>query len=96
MGIVGNSPESGLRIDLERPHGEGPPWRYEGHAVTPDARFALVATVSAEGAVTVTLPPDAPPGLADRTARMMRAVWKHSQEDGAAPPRRVVRWRAEL
>src|ERR1019366_5112626 len=48
MGIVG-TPESGVRIDVSRPRDGGPPWRYEGEAVTPEARHPVIAVVSADG-----------------------------------------------
>jgi len=96
MSIVGNTPESGVRVDVTRPREGGPPWRYEGEAVTPTARWVLVSTVSAEGEVLVELGPGAPEGIADRVRLVMRAAYKHSRDDGQPPPRRVVRWRAEV
>jgi hypothetical protein len=95
MGIVGHLPESGVRIDLERSRDGGPPWHYTGEAVTPNARFAMTATVSGEGTVHVELSPDASEVIAGRTRLLLRAVWKHACEEDAAPPRRIVRWRAD-
>jgi outer membrane protein assembly factor BamD len=95
MGIVGDVPETGIRIEVERPRDGGPPWRYAGAVITPDARFALSATVSAEGEVAIELAPNAPEGLAQRARLLLRAAWKHARADDIAPPRRVVRWRAE-
>jgi hypothetical protein len=98
MGIVGHHPESGVRVSLQRDRGEGPPWRYDGEAVTESARFSLTARLDTAGVVTVALPPDAPPGLAEKVRLMIRTAWKHAQRDQAsdetAPPRRLVRWRA--
>jgi hypothetical protein len=95
MAIVGNQLETGVRVVIERPGDGGPPWRYEGEALALDARFGLSATVDAGGAVTVELRPHPPAELVDRVRRIVRAAWKHAQEDGTAPPRRIARWRAE-
>jgi hypothetical protein len=98
MGIVGDHPESGVRIDVQRDRLGGPPWRYEGEAATPGERFPLRAVVEADGSVAVELGGDATPArsaLAERVRLMMRAAWKHGQESAAAPPRRIVRWRPE-
>jgi len=95
MGIVGDVPESGIRIEVERPRDGGPPWRYAGAVITPDARFALLATVSAEGDVAVELAPNAPEELAQKARLLLRSVWKHARADNTAPPRRVGRWRAD-
>jgi hypothetical protein len=98
MGIVGEHPESGVRIDVQRARLGGPPWRYEGEAVTPAERFPLRAVVEADGSVTVELGVEATPArspLAEKVRLMMRAAWKHGQESATAPPRRIVRWRPE-
>jgi hypothetical protein len=92
MGIVGEFPETGVRIEVERPAAGGPPWRYAGYAVAPGARFAMSAVVSAHGDVRVELPPDAPQGLADRIRLILRTAYRHAQNDAVAPPRRLVRW----
>ncbi len=96
MSIIGSTPETGIRIDVIRPREGAPPWRYEGEAVTRDARFALAATVSAEGDVVVELGTQAPDGIGERVRLLMRAAYKHAREDGQPPPRRIVRWRAEV
>jgi hypothetical protein len=96
MSIVGSTPESGIRVDVTRPREGGPPWRYEGEAVTATARFALIATVSAEGEVRVDLPPPAPEAIGDRVRLLMRTAYKHARDDGQPPPRHIVRWRAEV
>jgi hypothetical protein len=100
MSIVGGHPESGVRIDVARPREGGPPWRYEGEALTPDERFALAVTVSAEGEVSVEMPggPSAA-STAERVRLLVRAAYKHGQREageGTPPPRRIVRWRAEV
>ena len=96
MSIIGSTPESGVRIDVARGREGGPPWRYEGEAVTSTTRFALVAMVSAEGDVVVELPPEAPEGIGERVRLLMRAAYKHAREDAQPPARRIVRWRAEV
>lgn len=95
MAIVGGHPESGVRVVVERPHAEGPPWQYTGEAATRDARFVVSARLDADGVVTVDLQPGAPAGLADKVRLIVRAGWKHAGDQGAAPPRRLVRWRAD-
>jgi hypothetical protein len=95
MSIVGHHPESGVRVVVERSRGEGPPWRYEGEAVTQRARFCLAAVVDADGRVAVELPADAPADLGDRARLIIRAAYRHTVDAGAAPPRRIARWRAD-
>jgi hypothetical protein len=97
MAIVGGYPESGLRIILERPVEGGPPWRYEGTALTPTQRFVLQATVTDAGEVAVEpsgeepLPRD----LALRVKTMIRAAQRHARDESpeAPPPRQIHRWR---
>jgi hypothetical protein len=96
MSIIGSTPETGMRIDVIRPREGAPPWRYAGEAVTSAARFAVAATVTAEGEVVVELGTDAPEGVGERVRLLMRAAYKHAREDGQPPPRRIVRWRAEV
>ena len=97
MSIVGSTPESGVRIDVEPAarrraalavRGRG------GHRRAPGSRWS--PTVSAEGDVLVELPPEAPEGIAERVRLLMRAAYKHAREDAQPPPRRIVRWRAEV
>jgi hypothetical protein len=95
MAIVGSHPESGVRVNIERPQEGGPPWDYQGEAITPTARYRVKATVAADGDIDVVLAADAPKGLADKTLRVLRSAWKHSRADGAPPPRHVVRWRPD-
>ncbi len=94
MGIVGPHPESGVRVEAERPD-TGPPWAYIGHAVTPTALLALQASISSTGVVEVNLPADAPAGLAERVRLILRAAYKHAEGEALPPPRRIVRWRAD-
>jgi hypothetical protein len=96
MGIVGSNPESGVRIDVVRAREGGPPWQYTGEAVTAADRFDVACTVSAEGEVVVRLPEGAPDSIAERVRLLLRAAYKHAQGDSQPPPRRIVRWRAEV
>jgi|SRR5215467_3634224 len=97
MSIVGPQPETGLRIEIERSRAAGPPWTYEGEAVTPDTRFPLRATVARDGDVKVELSGSKAPGpLAESLRRIVRAAYRHARDENpeAPPPRRIVRWRA--
>jgi hypothetical protein len=94
MGIVSPYPESGVRVEATRA-AEGPPWEYAGEAVVPDARFPLKVVVSEDGGVAVELPTGAPGGLAERVRLIVRAAFRHARDEGAPPPRRLLRWRAE-
>jgi hypothetical protein len=97
MPIVGSGcPESGVRIEVERAReAEAPPWCYEGRAATPEAVFAVRATVEADGVVRVAIAEGAPHGLADKVERIVRAAHRHALDidPTAPPPRRIVRWR---
>ena len=98
MGIVGGRPQTGVRIEVERALEGGPPWRYEGRALTADAETPLRATVDAGGAVHVEVEPGAPPervGLAERARLLLRAACKRAGPDAPPPPRRIVRWRPD-
>ena len=95
MPIVGPRPESGVRVDAERPLHGGPPWQYTGHAATPDASFPLEANLGEDGSVEVRLPPEAPDGLDEKVRLLLRAAFKHAQGEEMPPPRRIVRWRPE-
>jgi hypothetical protein len=96
MPIIGEFPEAGIRVEIERSREGDPPWTYRGQAVTPIARWEMTAVVSAAGAVEVTMPAGAPDGTADRVRRIVRSSWKHAQDEGSrAPPRRIVRWRVD-
>jgi hypothetical protein len=96
VGIVGGLPESGVRVDLARPVEGGPPWRYEGEVTTDRERFGVSVEISADGAVSVDLPPDAPGDLAELAEKvrlLARAAWKHAREEHSPPPRHIARWR---
>jgi hypothetical protein len=101
VAIVGDRPQSGVRIAIERPREGGPPWSYAGAAYLPDAGYPLCVTVSADGEVDVALSPShehaaaAPPAdLDDKIRLIVRAVYRQAKADDEAPARRIVRWRA--
>ena len=96
VGIVGERPETGVRIAIERPREGGPPWAYAGTATLPDAVFPVTASVSSEGEVDVTLGGNSPPSdLAEKIRLIIRAAYRQAKSDGDAPPFRIVRWRAD-
>ncbi|HEX3772198.1 MAG TPA: hypothetical protein VHV30_15080 [Polyangiaceae bacterium] len=99
MPIIGSTPESGVRIDVSRPREGGPPWRYEGEAVTPEATFAVTAGVDESGETSVEVSPRPSQAATDliveRVRLLLRAAYKHAREDGQPPPRRIVRWRPD-
>lgn len=95
MPIVGPSPESGIRLQIERPADGGPPWKYAGEVALPDSSFLVSATVEADGAIELSFTPVAPESLHERIRLILRAALKHAQAEGAAPARRIVRWRPE-
>jgi len=84
-----------VRVDLERPLGRAAPWRYAGEVVTPGQRLGIDVCVEGDGAVTVRIQDGAPPGLAEKVRLLVRAAVRHAQDEGADPPRRIVRWRAD-
>jgi len=101
VGIVGDHPETGVRISLERPReANDPPFAYAGEAAVPDATFPLHVTVTAGGEVAVRVEPGpegAPPpaDLAEKVRLIVRTVVKQAHAEGGPPPRRIVRWRAD-
>ncbi len=95
MAIVGQHPDHGVRIVLERQVQGGPPWRYVGDAKIEDASFGVTALLGEDGAVTVDLFGDAPGDLAERVRLIVRSAWKHTRSEGLDPPRRISRWRGD-
>jgi hypothetical protein len=81
MPIVGHHPESGLRLSLERDRDGGPPWRYEGAAFTPTARFSMRAVVDESGGVRIELDACDDRAIAEKARRIVRAAFKHAQPD---------------
>jgi hypothetical protein len=111
MPIIGERPETGVRIAIERPRTGGPPWAYAGTASLPDAAFPVQATVAENGDVDVALgdSPESgvmpPSDLAEKIRLIVRTVYRQAKSDGerglrpragaGAPPFRIVRWRGE-
>jgi hypothetical protein len=86
--IVGERPQTGVRIAIERPRTDGPPWSYGGTAALPGAIFPVRVTVSESGV----LPP---PDLAEKIRLIVRTVFRQAKSDGEPPAFRIVRWRAD-
>jgi len=95
MPIAGEFPETGFRVDLERLLDGPAPWTYEGCVASPTARYALTVTVSDNGQVVVASSGDMPGELGERVRLLVRTAWKHAHAEGRAPPRRLLRWRAD-
>lgn len=103
MAIVGERPQTGVRIAIERPRTDGPPWTYQGTAALPDAIFPVRVVVSEIGDVDVVLSPAsepaadsgiAPPAdLAEKIRLIVRTVHRQAKSDGEPPAFRIVRWR---
>ena len=102
MPIVGDHPETGVRIQLERDRSrEVPPFEYAGAAHVPGRSFPLAVTVEASGEVSVAVSPSAadgappPPELAEKVRLIVRAAYRQAASDGEPPAWRIVRWRGE-
>lgn len=100
--IVGDRPETGVRIHIERDKShEEPPWSYAGAAHVPDASFPITVTVDGEGEVVVNVarassgaaPP--PSDLAEKVRLIVRAAYRQAKTDDEPPAWRIVRWRGE-
>jgi hypothetical protein len=105
VAIVGERPQTGVRIAIERPRTDGPPWQYGGTAALSDAVFPVRVTVSENGDVDVVLslanePAEAtgsapPADLAEKIRLIVRTVYRQAKSDGEPPAFRIVRWRAD-
>lgn len=101
MPIIGERPETGVRIAIERPREGGPPWAYAGTAALPDVTFPVRAVVSEAGDVDVVVGASPgsgsapPPDLAEKIRLIVRTVYRQASSDGEPPAFRVVRWRGE-
>ena len=102
MPIVGDHPETGVRIHVERDRSrEEPPFEYAGAAHVPERSFPVAATVDASGNVAVTVSPSPADGtpppseLAEKVRLIVRTVYRQAVADGEAPAWRIVRWRGE-
>ena len=99
VAILGERPETGVRIAIERPREGGPPWSYAGAAVLPDASYPVRVTVSEAGEVGVELAEGAggappPADLAEKVRLIVRTVYRQAKADDEPPAWRIVRWRA--
>ena len=89
-------PESGFRIEVERDGGGGgPPWRYEGVAVTPCKEYGVAAVVEETGEVHLEVAGDLPSRMVRGLATMVRTACGRTARRDSEPPMRIVRWRAE-
>jgi hypothetical protein len=61
----------------------------------PDGDHAVRVVVTESGDVAVSLPDDAPEGLAEKVRLIVRTAYKQAKADGEPPPYRIVRWRGE-
>jgi hypothetical protein len=101
MPIVGDRPESGVRIAIERPREGGPPWIYAGAVHAPEGSLGVQVTVHGDGAVDVALAsaedcgPADRAGIAEKVRLIVRAAYRQASADGEAPARRITRWRGE-
>ncbi len=105
VSIVGERPQSGVRIAIERPRTDGPPWTYAGTAALPGAIFPVRVTVSEIGDVDVVLAAASEPALesgvmppsdlAEKIRLIVRTVFRQAKSDGEPPAFRIVRWRAD-
>lgn len=105
VAIIGERPHTGVRIAIERPRTDGPPWQYGGTAALPDAIFPVRVTVSEIGDVDVVLSAAQepasesgvapPPDLAEKIRLIVRTVYRQAKSDREPPAFRIVRWRAD-
>ena len=98
MPIVGERPESGVRLVVSRSGSEEGPWTYTGAAFLPDATFELAIRVGVDGLVSVepaasgdTVPAD----LSEKIRLIVRTAYKQAKADGEPPPLRIARWRGD-
>ena len=99
MPIVGDRPESGVRIAIERDaKKDDPPWIYAGEVHLPDGSHPLAVEVDADGEVGVAIGPGAAelaPQLTEKVRLIVRTAYKQAKADGEPPAWRIVRWRGE-
>ncbi|MCA9585453.1 MAG: hypothetical protein KC657_08855 [Myxococcales bacterium] len=93
MAILGERPERGFRLEIER-KGDAPPWRYDGLVRLPDRDVVATVDVAADATVEVSLGEEAR-ALAERVHALVRAVAKQAHQAGRPPARRIHRWRDE-
>jgi hypothetical protein len=99
VAIVGDRPETGVRILIERDKSrEDSLWIYSGAAHLPGASFPVSVLVDGTGEVTVTFavsPTPPPADLAERVRLIVRTVYRQAKADDEPPAWKIVRWRGE-
>jgi hypothetical protein len=101
VAFVGERPDTGVRIAIERPREGGPPWSYAGTTSVPDDAFPTQVTVGGAGDVDVVLGASQdggaapPPDLAEKIRLIVRTAYRQAKSDGEPPAFRIVRWRAD-
>jgi hypothetical protein len=96
MPIVGDRPESGVRIAIERDAKKNDqPWIYAGVVHLPDGSHPVAVEVDADGEVGVSIGPAAPPELTEKVRLIVRTAYRQAKADGEPPAWRIVRWRGE-
>ncbi|CAN5336134.1 hypothetical protein BH09MYX1_BH09MYX1_17330 [soil metagenome] len=90
MGIVGERPESGLRLTLTLDGGA-----YSGEATTPSERHPVRVTIGAADSVDVAIegPAANDVALTEKIRLIVRSVVKHARADERSLPRSIQRWR---
>lgn len=93
MGIIGERPESGVRVTLTRDATDT--GTYRGDATTPTERHPIRVTVGKADAVEVTIegPAASDEPLAEKVRLIVRTVIRHARADGRPLPRSIQRWR---
>lgn len=88
MGIIGERPESGVRVTLTRDASGA----YVGEATTSAERYPVRVAVGEGDAVDVTVE-GGDEALAERVRLIVRTAIRHARADGRALPRSIQRWR---
>jgi hypothetical protein len=93
VAIVGERPETGVRLTLDRSFAGGASGLvYEGQIATKEGEFAV--RVDVDGAE-VRVATEAGADLAEKARLIVRTVLRHAEADAVPPPRRIQRWRAD-
>jgi hypothetical protein len=90
VSIVGERPESGMRLKLVLDANKR---AYEGTATTPDEQWPVRVDVSSPSGE-VSVETKAPADVAEYTRRVVRIAAKNAKADGVGVPRTIQRWRA--
>lgn len=92
MGIIGERPESGVRVTLTK---EADTDAYRGEATTATERHPVQVAIGEEDAVDVTItgPGATDEALTERVRLIVRTAVRHARADGRPLPRSIQRWR---